>query len=250
VAADVRAALALGLLTCLSDVAGAQSPRAANPERPTFATHAYAVAPGYAELEQGLRVEGGAGDATAWDYNLKIGVVRRVQFAFFGTGFIHTSAGGGVGDVGVALKLSTSVSRRATLALASSVSLPTGDAGAGRGAGRTQGGVLAVASVDAPWKLHVDVNLGPAALGAGASPPRWFHSVGAGVALGRYGLTTELYGFTAGAGESAEWGALGAVTVRPAEWIVVDAGGSVGLWRETPHLLFIGVTTNLGAVWK
>ena len=246
----MRLAFVLSLL-CIPSGAGGQSPRAANPERPTFATHAYAVAPGYVELEQGGRVEGNdAGDATAWDYNLKIGVARQVQFAFFGTGFIHTSAGGGVGDVGVALKLSASVSPRATLALASSVSFPTGDAGAGRGAGRTQGGVLAVASVDAPWKLHVDVNLGPVALGAGASPPRWFHSVGAGVALGRYGLTTELYGFTAGAGESAEWGALGAVTVRPAEWIVVDAGGSVGLWRETPHLLFVGITTNLGAVFK
>ena len=246
----MRPALSFALLWCLTDVARGQSPRAANPERPTFATHAYAVAPGYAELEQGLRVESGAGDATAWDYNLKIGVVRQVQFAFFGAGFIHTSAGGGVGDVGVALKLSASVSPRATLALASSVYFPTGDAGARRGAGRTQGGVLAVASVDASRRLHVDVNLGPVALAAGASQPRWFHSVGAGVALGRYGLTTELYGFTAGAGESAEWGALGAVTVRPAEWIVVDAGGSVGLWRETPHLLFVGVTTNLGAVFK
>jgi hypothetical protein len=247
----MRPALALGLVSCLSEVARGQSPRAANPERPTFATHAYAVAPGYAELEQGLRVEGGdAGDATAWDYNLKVGVARQVQLAFFGTGFIHTSAGGGVGDLGATLKLSTSVSPRATLALASSVTFPTGDAAAGRGAGRTQGGVLAVASVDGPWKLHVDVNLGPVELGAGASPPRWFHSVGAGVALGRYGLTTELYGLTAGAGEFAEWGALGAVTVRPAEWVVVDAGGSVGLWRETPHLLFVGVTTNLGALWK
>src|SRR5438128_569821 len=124
------------------------------------------------------------------------------------------------------------------------------DAAAGRGAGRTQGSVLAVASVDAPRKLHVDVNLGPVELGADASPLRWFHSVGAAVALGRYGLTTELYGLTAGAGASAEWGALGAVTFRPAEWIVVDAGGSVGLWRETPHLVFVGVTTNLGAVFK
>ncbi len=246
----MRPALSFALVWGLTDVARGQSPRAANPERPTFATHAYAMAPGYVELEQGLRVEGGAGDATAWDYNLKIGVVRQVQFAFFGTGFIHTSAGGGVGDVGVTLKLSTSVSPRATLALASSVTFPTGDADAGRGAGRTQGGVLAVASVDAFRKLHVDLNLGPVALGAGASPARWFHSVGAGVALGRYGLATELYGVTAGAGESAEGGALGAVTVRPAEWIVVDAGGSVGLWRETPHLVFVGVTTNLGAVFK
>ncbi len=246
----MRSPFALSVLWCIPSGAGGQSARAANPERPTFATHAYAVAPGYVELEQGLRVEGGAGDATAWDYNLKIGVARQVQFAFFGTGFIHTSAGGGVGDVGVALKLSTSLSPQATLALASSVSFPTGDAAAGRGAGRTQGGVLAVASVDVPRRLHIDANLGPVELGAGASPPRWFHSVGAGIAFGRYGLATELYGFTAGAGESAEWGALGAVTVRPAEWIVVDAGGSVGLWRETPHLVFVGVTTNLGAVFK
>jgi len=246
----VRSPFALSVLWCIPSGAGGQSARAANPERPTVATHAYAVAPGYVELEQGLRVEGGAGDATAWDYNLKIGVARQVQFAFFGTGFIHTSAGGGVGDVGVALKLSTSLSPQATLALASSVSFPTGDAAAGRGAGRTQGGVLAVASVDVPRRLHIDANLGPVELGAGASPPRWFHSVGAGIAFGRYGLATELYGFTAGAGESAEWGALGAVTVRPAEWIVVDAGGSVGLWRETPHLVFVGVTTNLGAVFK
>src|SRR2546430_2508141 len=78
----------------------------------------------------------------------------------------------------------------------------------------------------------------------------WSGAVGAPGALGRYGLTTELYGFTAGAGAAAEWGALGAVTFRPAEWIVVDAGGSVGLWRETPHLVFVGVTTNLGAVFK
>jgi len=248
----VRSAFALSVLWCIPSGAGGQSPRAANPERPTFATHAYAVAPGYVELEQGLRVEGGAGVATAWDYNLKIGVARQVQFAFFGTGFIHTSAGGGVGmgDVGGTLKLSTSVSPRATLALASSVSFPTGDAAAGRGAGRTQGGVLAVASVDVPRRLHIDANFGPVELGAGASPARWFHSVGAGIAFGRYGLATELYGLTAGAGEWAEWGALGAVTVRPAEWIVVDAGGSVGLWRETPHLVFVGVTTNLGAVWK
>src|SRR5216117_1525292 len=126
----VRRSVALCALLSMPGVARGQSPRAANPERPTFATHAYAVAPGYAELEHGLRVERGAGDATAWDYNLKIGVVRQVQFAFFGAGFIHTSAGGGVGDVGVALKLSASVSPRATLALASSVSFPTGDAGA------------------------------------------------------------------------------------------------------------------------
>src|SRR5438094_8159704 len=84
-----------------------QSPRAANPERPTFATHAYTVAPGYIELEQGVRVQGAddLSDATAWDYNLKIGLARGVQLAFFGTGFMRTAAGTGPGDGGTTLKL-------------------------------------------------------------------------------------------------------------------------------------------------
>src|SRR5437867_4321086 len=157
----VRRSVALCALLSMPGVARGQSPRAANPERPTFATHAYTVAPGYIELEQGVRVQG----------------------------------------------------------------------------------------ADAPWKIHVDLNLGPVALGTGGSPLRWFHSVGAAIGGGRYGFTGEAYGYSAGAGEPAQWGALGAVTVRPAQWVVVDAGGSVGLWRDTPDLVFVGLTTNLGRVF-
>src|SRR5207248_8815901 len=56
----------------------AQSPRQANPERPTFATHAYAVVPGYVELEQGLaaRGVGSLREETSWDVTLKLGVSR------------------------------------------------------------------------------------------------------------------------------------------------------------------------------
>src|SRR2546425_12686478 len=46
--------VAAGIAAGGSAPAAAQSPREANPERPTFATHAYAVAAGDAELEQGL----------------------------------------------------------------------------------------------------------------------------------------------------------------------------------------------------
>src|SRR6266704_2881602 len=159
----VRRSVALGVLMYFPGVARCQSPRAANPERPTFATHAYVVAPGYVELEQGVRVQGAGdlSDATAWDYNLKIGLARRVQLAFFGTAFMRTAAGVGPGDLGTTLKLSTGVSTRTTVALAASVTFPTGDASAGRGAGGTQGAVLAVASVDTPWRIHLDLNLGP-----------------------------------------------------------------------------------------
>ncbi|HYT04153.1 MAG TPA: hypothetical protein VEM13_04660 [Gemmatimonadales bacterium] len=248
----MRRSVALGVLMYFPGVARCQSPRAANPERPTFATHAYVVAPGYVELEQGVRVQGAGdlSDATAWDYNLKIGLARRVQLAFFGTAFMRTAAGVGPGDLGTTLKLSTGVSTRTTVALAASVTFPTGDASAGRGAGGTQGAVLAVASVDTPWRIHLDLNLGPVALGRGGSPLRWFHSLSAAIGAGRYGFTGEAYGYSAGAGEAAQWGALGAVTVRLAQWAVVDAGGSVGLWRDTPDLAFVGLTTNIGRVFR
>ncbi len=51
------------------------SPRLVLPERPTVATHAYAVAPAYVELEQGLRVQRGTPALTTWEFNLKVGPV-------------------------------------------------------------------------------------------------------------------------------------------------------------------------------
>src|SRR5437762_8267743 len=100
----------------------AQSPRAANPERPTVATHAYTVAPGYAELEQGARAFGvdALREATAWEFNLKIGVSKGVQLGVFGPGYMRTSAGTGIGDLGIALKFARAVSSRTAIALVSS----------------------------------------------------------------------------------------------------------------------------------
>src|SRR5439155_396109 len=77
---------AAALATGSAAPAASQSPHAANPERPTFATHAYAVAPGYAEVEQGLaaRGTGSLREATSWDVNLKVGLSRHVQLGLFG----------------------------------------------------------------------------------------------------------------------------------------------------------------------
>jgi len=73
----------LPILLSLAEAGAAQSPRAANPERPTVATHAYAVAPGYGELEQGIALRGvrSLGEATSWDLNLKLGLARGWQRA-------------------------------------------------------------------------------------------------------------------------------------------------------------------------
>src|SRR5881409_4172516 len=124
----VRRSVALCALLSMPGVARGQSPRAANPERPTFATHAYAVAPGYAELEQGLaaRGTGSLREATNWDVNLKVGLSRHVQLGLFGPLYARTSAGSGVGDLGAALKLRTDLSSRAAVAMVPSVTAPTG----------------------------------------------------------------------------------------------------------------------------
>src|SRR2546425_8774864 len=105
-------AAVLLLAASLRAAAAAQSPRAANPERPSVATHAYVVAPGYAELEQGVRAQG-VGDfraATTWEFNLKLGLTRHAQLGLFGTGYARRARGAGVGDVGLALKLRTATS--------------------------------------------------------------------------------------------------------------------------------------------
>jgi hypothetical protein len=227
------------------------SPRAANPERPTVATHAYAVAPGYAELEQGARAfgVGGLGEATSWDFNLKIGLRPGLQLGVFGAGYMRTEGGAGVGDVGLSLKASRAVSPSVAIAVVPAITVPSGDAGRGHGAGRTLGSLVGVFSADLPKGFHFDANAGPVGIGAGQ--PQWFTSVGlAHGGIGAVGVATELFDFTTGGAGARQRGLLAAVMVTVAEWVVVDAGGVRGLVAGTPDQLFLGMTTNLGRIFK
>jgi len=212
----------------------AQSPRQANPERPTFATHAYAAAPGYAELEQGLAARGvrSLREQTSWDVNLKLGLSRRLQVALFGPLYARGPASGGVGDLGAALKLRTDVSPRAAVALVSSVTAPTGSARRDSGAGQALGGLTGVLSSDLAGGVHVDVNAGPQGIGAGA--PQWL---------------LETFQFSGGGAGPRLAGLLGAVTLRLTEWAVADAGGVARTASGTPDQLFLGITMNLGRVF-
>ena len=228
----------------------AQSPRAANPERPTFATHAYSVAPGYAEVEQGLSARGvrSLREQTSWDVNLKLGVSRHAQVALFGPLYTRQTAGGGMGDLGLALKLRTDVSSQAAVALVSTVTAPTGSESRGLGAGRALGGVIGVLSADLPAGLHVDVNAGPQGVGAGT--PQWFMSLSGARTFGRAGVTLELFDFTAGGAGARLAGVLGALTFRLAEWAVADAGGVARIASGTPDQVFLGLTMNLGCLFS
>ena len=206
------------------------------------------MAPGYAELEQGIAARGTASlrDQTSWDVNLKFGVSRRVQVALFGPAYTRIPSGSGVGDLGVAVKLRTDLSPRAAVALVPSVTAPTGSEARGLGAGRALGGLVGVLSTDLPG-AHVDVNAGPQGIGAGA--PQWFVSLSGSRTFGRAGVTGELFQFSAGAVGPRLAGVLGAVTIRLAEWAVIDAGGAAGATDSTPDQLFVGLTTNLGRLF-
>jgi hypothetical protein len=229
-------------------VLAAQSPRAANPERPTVATHAYPVAPGFVELEQGLRLlyDGADTELFAWDFNLKAGLRRDVQIAFFGTGFGSTDFGSGLGDVGGSVKWAFP-GRRHAFALVPALTVPTGDATAGLSAGRALGSFTGVYSVDLPGELHFDANVGPAGIGAGK--PQWFTSVGLARGFPRVALAVELYDFTSGAAGGAQRGFLYSVLLTFAEWAVVDFGGVWGLRGGTDDQVFVGLTTNFGRLF-
>ena len=223
-----------------------QSPRAANPERPTVATHAYAVAPGYIEIEQGVsaRGAGGLAQATSWDVNVKIGVAPHLQLALFGPFFLRTGAGHGPGDWGAALKLRTAISDRVAIAIVPAATVPTGQARNGLGAGRTLGQLVAVVSADGPGGVHVDMNAG--ALGLGAGRPQWLATASFGRGFGRWGAAGELFRIGAGGAGPRQAGLLGALTFAPARWVVLDGGGTAGLGSGSPEALFVGITTNLG----
>lgn len=228
----------------------AQSPRDANPERPTYATHAYAVAPGYIEIEQGLAARGveSLRETTSWDVNVKVGVSPHVQLACFGPLYAREPAGGGIGDLGAALKLRSDVSPRAAVAIVSSVTAPTGDAAKGIGAGRALGGLTAVFSVDLPGGVHADANAGPQGIGEGR--PQWFTSLALAHSFGgRLGATLEAFNFTAGGAGPQFSGILGAVTIRLAAWAIADAGGERRLSSGSLSQIFLGLTTNIGRVF-
>jgi hypothetical protein len=242
-----RVTLLVSVAFALDAVAGvAQSPRAANPERPTVATHAYAVAPGYIEIEQGISARGAASlrEATSWDVNVKIGVAPHIQLGIFGPGYVRNSAGHGVGDWGLALKLRTDVSPRVAVAAVPAISLPTGKERLGLGAGRVLGQLPLVLSANGPAEVHADVNAGP--LGIGAGRPQWLTTASFGRSIGSLGLTAEFYRIGAGAAGPRQAGLLSAVLFTPVQWVVIDLGGTLGLGSGNRDVIFIGLTTNLG----
>ncbi len=240
----------------------APNPREAQPERPTVATHAYAVAPGYLELEAGVqRQQGGAlTNRLAVPLLLKIGLAERVQLDV-APGLQRDAQDGrvqsGITDflIGVKWRLIDDAPVIGAFAMQTTVSLPTGSPEAGRGSGKAALNLLAISSHKL-GPLALDINAGYTRLGGESeSAPRdstmWTVSTGFPI-VGRIGWVAELFGYPGTRGPSGRppvVAALTGPTLTLSPSFVLDAGATFDVLRFGGTAIYGGLTWNVGRAW-
>jgi outer membrane putative beta-barrel porin/alpha-amylase len=254
-------------LLALSSIARAQGtdrspapadPHAAQPERPTVATHAGTVAPGWVELEAGMERDDLHGAHTFFTPTvLKLGIAPRVQLEL-ASSFVHLSGStpeySGIGDASAAVKWRAleHAPVMGDFALEPSLKLPSGSALHGTGTGTTDVGLLLISSHDL-GAYALDVNVGyTRRSGNGSRAPRdatlWTVS-GGGPVYESLGWVAEVFGFPGTTGPSGNRGTVAFLTgpaFTVAKWFVVDAGAIVPLTGPQPHSWYAGLTWNVG----
>ena len=231
----------------------APNPRAVQPERPTVATHAGTVAPGYAELETGVeRDQPGDGTlAVSVPSVLKIGLAPRAQLSLGAPLTGSTGTPFGLGDVSVGVKWRVLDDRPLLrdVAVLPSVKLSTGG---DRGTGTTDVGLLLISSHD--WGDYaLDLNAGYThRSGDGSQAPKdatlWTVSAG-GPVYESLGWVAEVFGFPGTTGPAGNRGTaafLTGPTFTVAKWLVLDAGGIIPLTGPQPRAFYAGLTWNIG----
>jgi Putative MetA-pathway of phenol degradation len=238
-------------------IAGAQdvpSPHDAQPERPTVATHAGTVAPGWFEIEWGVERDrvGPGVNSLGTPTLLKFGVVSHVQFDVNVTTVRPAAAAPtGLGDAGIGVKwrLLDDAPLVGDFAVQPSLKLPTGSAPRGTGTGTTDATLLLISShVLGPVSL--DINAGYTrrnVRGDTASAALWTVSTGTAI-VGGLSLDAELYGYPGfGGGPSVGFLAGPTYTVHP--WFVADFGFIAHVAGGQPPALYAGLTWNVGRIW-
>jgi hypothetical protein len=262
VALAALAVLALPLSASAQGPAPA-NPHAAQPERPTVATHAYTVAPGWIEIEAGAQrqKEGALADRLAVPVVVKIGLGERLQLGL-APGWQREAEGGGaeagITDLLVAVKwrLTEDAPVVGAFAVQPAVSFPTGSADSGLGSGEAAFNVLMISS-HRFGPLSLDVNAGYTRLGGeSASAPRdstvWAVAAALPIA-GRVGWAAEVYGYPGTSGPNGSPPVVAVLTgpnlaVGPS--LVVDAGAIFDVVRFGGTSVYAGLTWNIGRIWR
>ena len=234
-------------------------PRAVQPERPSVATHAGTVAPGYAELETGVEHDRFADGTTALGVptEVKLGLARTTQLSIGLPASSSTGVPFGAGDISVGIKWRVVEDHPHwhDVAILPSVKFPTGGE---RGTGTTDASLLLIDSRTI-GPVGLDLNVGATwRSGDGTQAPRFssLWTASAGIPLrGPFGLALECYGYpgTSGpAGDPPIVALLTGPTVIVHSVLEFDVGFITPIHGPQPHALYAGLVTNMGrfARWQ
>jgi len=259
VSRELPAVLAALALAAAPLGAQQRDPHAVQPERPTVATHAYAVAPGWVELEIGAERDREAPGSygMAFPATLKLGLAERVQLNVTEPVVHPIGVPTGLGDINVALKwrVLDGAPVLNDFAVMPGLKLPTAPTSNGRGTGTWDASLLLISSRRV-GPVAVDLNAGyTRRSGDGTTVPRtasvWTASTGGPVA-GAWGWVVECYGYpgTAGpAGQAPIVALLAGPTVLVREWLAIDAGFVAPLAGPQPQAVYLGSVINIGRAW-
>jgi hypothetical protein len=242
-----------------AEPAQALDPHAVQPERPTLATHAHTVAPGWVEIEAGLErdrtPEGGRIESAV--STTKFGLTTRTQLGIAASALrdpAEASRTAGFGDLGLTLKWRPldHAPWIGDFALLPGLKLPTGSRTRGTGTGTTDASLVLISS-HSFGQMSLDLNAGGTVRsGDGTTAPRQasFWSAALGLPLaGTLGWAAELYGYPGTVGPSGAaplTAVLFGPTWTPRPWLELDAGAVVPVSGPQPHALYAGLVWNIG----
>lgn len=261
------ARVALLLPVVLSLFAGAglgaqetADPRAVQPERPTVATHAHTVAPGYFEIESGVQGDRVSQGTRAWSAPsvLKVGLSTHTQLNISAPAF-KSGAGqsSGLGDitVGVKWRLLDNHPLLGDFALLPAVKFANGSAVDGTGSGTRDLGVTAIASY-AFGNVAMDLNAVYTRVGASGAGPAsdaalWTASFGFPVA-GQLSWVAEAFGAPTIDGSGTR--STAAILTGPT-WLIspalnLDAGIITPVRGDLANAVYAGIVWNMGSPFR
>ncbi len=236
-----------------------RDPHDVQPERPTVATHAGTVAPGWFEIELGVERDQFTPSALGGSTPtvLKFGIADNMQLSISGGLSKPTGASAGLGDGSIGLKwrLVDDAPIVGDFAVLPAIKLPLGSSSTGAGTGTTDGSLLLISSHDF-GSTAMDINVGyTRRSGDGSNAPRtatlWTVSFG-GTIVGPVGYAAECYGYpgTGGpAGQAPIVALLGGPTLQVKSWFEVDAGIIIPVTGPQAHSVYAGLVYNVGQLW-
>lgn len=237
----------------------ARDPHEVQPERPTIATHAGTVAPGWLEIESGGERDRypNGGRVVSFPTNLKVGLASRTQLNISASEFRGTPidpSARGIGDVTVGLKyrFAEDVPLVGDCAILPGIKFSTASSARGLGTGTTDVSLLLISS-HSIGPADVDMNVGATRRsGNGVKAPRlasvWTVSGGVPI-VGRFGWVGEIFGFPGTGGDAGVKGTaaiLTGPTYLPLKWLELDAGVIAPLTGPQPKAVYAGFVWNVG----